>query len=152
MTFRETVQHFTRSVMPMTAVVAPSTVGILVVDDEEAVLKYADRVLRRAGYEPLLASSGAHALEVVSTMDHLDVLITDLLMPNMNGDTLVRGLRRRDPDLKVLYLTGFRDRLFDEKPVLWKNEAFLDKPCSVQGLQQAVSLLLQGRLDPSTAR
>ena len=45
------------------------------------------------------------------------------------------------------YFTGYSDRLFAEKITLWEDEAFLDKPCSVKGLLQAVSLLLQGRVD-----
>ena len=124
----------------------PGTVGILVVDDEESIRRYADRVLRQAGYEPVLASSGAEAIRLAGTMERLDVLVTDLLMPEMNGDELARGLRRADPDLKVLYLTGFSDRLFEEKPILWESEAFLDKPCSIKGLEQAVSLLLYGHI------
>jgi len=47
----------------------------------------------------------------------------------------------------VLYLTGFSDRLFKEKVTLWADEAFLDKPCSVKGLLQAVALLLFGQFD-----
>ena len=52
----------------------------------------------------------------------------------------------------MLYLTGYSDRLFKEKVTLWEDEAFLDKPCSVKGLIEAVSLLLFGRFDaPSPA-
>ena len=51
------------------------------------------------------------------------------------------------PALKVLYLTGFSDRLFKEKMTLWEDESFLDKPCSVKGLLQALSLLAFGRFE-----
>ena len=51
---------------------------------------------------------------------------------------------RRSRALKVLYLTGYSDRLFKEKATLWEDEAFLDKPCSVKGLLQAVYILLSG--------
>ena len=74
------------------------------------------------------------------------------MMPQMTGDELARRLRQTEPALKVLYLTGFSDRLFKEKVTLWQDEAFLDKPCSVKGLLEAVSLLLFGRFDvPQTA-
>jgi two-component system, cell cycle sensor histidine kinase and response regulator CckA len=63
----------------------------------------------------------------------------------MSGDELARRMRQTDPGLKILYLTGFSDRLFKEKVTLWEDEAFLDKPCSVAGLIEAVSLLLFGR-------
>jgi DNA-binding NarL/FixJ family response regulator len=69
------------------------------------------------------------------------------MMPQMGGDELARRMRSREPDLKVLYLTGFSDALFKEKTVLWQDEAYLDKPCSVKGLLEAVSLLLNGRLE-----
>ena len=52
----------------------------------------------------------------------------------------------------MLYLTGFSDRLFKEKVTLWADEAFLDKPCSVKGLLQAVSLLLFGHFDVPQAQ
>jgi len=69
------------------------------------------------------------------------------MMPQMLGDELARRLRQSEPGLKVLYLTGYSDRLFKEKVTLWADEAYLDKPCSVKGLQQAVSLLLFGQLE-----
>ena len=68
------------------------------------------------------------------------------MMPQMTGDELARRLRQNQPSLKVLYLTGFSDRLFKEEATLWQDEAFLEKPCSVKGLMEAVALLLFGRL------
>ena len=69
------------------------------------------------------------------------------MMPQMTGDELARRLRALHPSLKVLYLTGFSDRLFKEKVTLWADEAFLDKPCSVKGLLEAVALLLFGHFE-----
>jgi two-component system cell cycle sensor histidine kinase/response regulator CckA len=128
------------------AVPVPDSLGILVVDDEISVLRYAELVLKRAGYAPRLASSGEEALQVAATMERLDIVVTDLLMPGMHGDELARQLRQRDPDLKVLYQTGFSDRLFAEKSVLWDQEAFIDKPYSTGALEQAVALLLYGHV------
>jgi len=76
-----------------------------------------------------------------------DILVTDLMMPKMMGDELARRLRHEEPAIKVLYLTGFSDRLFKDKTTLWEDEAFLDKPCTVKGLLQAVALLNSGRLE-----
>ncbi len=121
--------------------------SVLVVDDEELVRKFVERVLREAGYQTTVASDGAGALELASTLETLDLLVTDLMMPEMTGDELARRIRASSPGVKVLYITGFSDRLFKEKVTLWADEAFLDKPCSVKGLLQAVSLLLFGRLD-----
>ena len=55
--------------------------------------------------------------------------------------------REAEPAVKVLYLTGYSDRLFKDRVTLWADEAYLDKPCSMKGLRQAVSLLLFGQLE-----
>jgi len=121
--------------------------SVLIVDDEESVRKFVERVLREAGYATTTAADGPEALEVAAKLEPLDIVVTDLMMPQMTGDELARRLRLVQPSVKVLYLTGFSDRLFKEKATLWQDEAFLDKPCSVKGLLQAVSLLSFGRFD-----
>ncbi|MBZ5559747.1 MAG: response regulator [Acidobacteriia bacterium] len=118
----------------------------LVVDDEESVRRFVERTLREAGYQTAVASDGPEAMDVASKLTSFDILVTDVMMPKMTGDELARRLRQSEPGLKVLYLTGFSDRLFKEKVTLWQDEAFLDKPCSVKGLLEAVSLLLFGRV------
>lgn len=125
---------------------------VLVVDDEEPIRKFVDRVLRDAGYETAMASDGPDALEVAQKFQPLDLLLTDVMMPQMAGDELARRLRQTEPGIKVLYLTGFSDSLFKERVTLWQDEAFLDKPCSVNGLLQAVSLLTYGRLNAPGAK
>ena len=125
----------------------PQSFTALIVDDEEPVRKFVDRVLREGGYKTAVAGDGPEALEVATANGSFDILVTDLLMPKMNGDELARRMRQREPSLKVLYLTGFSDRLFKEKSTLWADEAFLEKPCSVKGLLEAVSLLLTGSVD-----
>jgi two-component system cell cycle sensor histidine kinase/response regulator CckA len=121
--------------------------SVLVVDDEEPVRRFVDRVLRQGNYQTTLAADGPDAIRAAAEHGPFDILVTDLMMPEMTGDELVRRLRTDDPRLKVLYLTGFSDSLFKEKVTLWQDEAYLDKPCSVQGLLQAVSLLLHGRFE-----
>ena len=126
----------------------PATMTVLVVDDEEPVRKFVERVLREAGYKTATAGGGAEAIDIAKKMGSLDILVTDVMMPQMTGDELARRLRQTEQrGLKVLYLTGFSDRLFKEKVTLWEGEAFLDKPCGVQGLLQAVSQLLFDRVD-----
>jgi CheY-like chemotaxis protein len=121
--------------------------NVLIVDDEEPVRRFVERVLASAGYKTSTAADGNEAIAEASKLGSLDILVTDLMMPQMGGDELARRMRSREPDLKVLYLTGFSDALFKEKTVLWQDEAYLDKPCSVKGLLEAVSLLLNGRLE-----
>jgi two-component system, cell cycle sensor histidine kinase and response regulator CckA len=125
----------------------PSMPGpVLIVDDEEPVLRFVERVLRDAGYKTVAANSGSEAIAIAKRVGRLGGLVTDLMMPGMTGEELAQELRQLEPRLKVLYLTGYSDRLFKEKTMLWADEAFLDKPCSVKGLREAVSLLLFGSL------
>ena len=117
---------------------------MLIVDDEPPIVEFVNRTLRAAGYETTTAVDGETALAAASAHGPFDLLLTDLMMPNMPGDALAASLRRQDPDLPVLYLTGYSDQLFKERQQLWANETFLDKPTSMQGLREAVSLALFG--------
>lgn len=130
----------------------PDKPKILVVDDEESVRRFVERVLHEAGYDTVLASDGPEAIEAAARLGSFDLLLTDVMMPQMTGDELARRLRLNDPSLKILYLTGYSDRLFKDKVTLWEDEAFLDKPCTVKSLTEAVSLLLSGRVDPGAGK
>jgi CheY-like chemotaxis protein len=123
----------------------------LVVDDEEPVRRFVERALQSGGYRTVGASDGPEALEVAAKTGHFDILVTDVMMPEMNGDELARRLRQNADRIKVLYLTGFSDKLFKEKVTLWEDEAFLDKPCTIKGLLEAVSLLLHGSVHAEAA-
>ena len=128
----------------MSSVVALRPIRVLVVDDETSILTFAERVLTDAGYEVVAASDGPNALRLIEAQRPFDLFVVDILMPRMRGDELGRQLRRRDPDVKVLYFTGHSDELFEERNVLWQNEAFIEKPVTVTGLLEAASLLLFG--------
>jgi two-component system cell cycle sensor histidine kinase/response regulator CckA len=141
------VRTLVRSLAMRVKAAPPRPLRALVVDDEELVLKFVERVLREAGYDTVTASDGPEALEMAARAEAFDVLVTDVMMPQMTGDELARQIRASTPEIKVLYLTGFSDHLFKEKVTLWADEAFLDKPSSVKGLLEAVSLLLFGRFE-----
>jgi CheY-like chemotaxis protein len=117
---------------------------ILIVDDEVNIRIFADRALRSAGYQTRMASNGAEALRVSEAEGPFDLLLTDVSMPGMFGNELARRVRVSHPDHPVLYLTGFSGRLFAEKKTLWEHEAFVDKPTTMDGLREAVSLILFG--------
>jgi two-component system cell cycle sensor histidine kinase/response regulator CckA len=133
--------------MPLMSAPVADTLRVLVVDDEESIRLFAERALRGAGYEIVVASSGPDALRLVETDTRFDLFVLDVQMPRMRGDELARQLRQRNLDVKVLYFTGYSDRLFAERAVLWQNEAFIEKPVTLKGLQEAVSLLLFGHLN-----
>jgi CheY-like chemotaxis protein len=127
---------------PPAPVVRPPRV--LLVDDEASIRAFGERVLREAGYEVVVAWDGPGALQLLEYQPPFDLFVIDLIMPQMHGDVLAREIRRADPDAKVLYFTGHTDQLFSERMTLWAQEAFLEKPVGVQGLLEAVSLLLFG--------
>ncbi|MCU1385377.1 MAG: two-component system sensor histidine kinase/response regulator [Acidobacteria bacterium] len=124
---------------------AEQPIAILAVDDEPGVLALVRRCLDDVRVTLTEAPGGKEALALIAKTPGLDLLITDLRMPEMEGDELVRQVRANAPDLKVLYLTSHADRLFEAKPQLWAEEAYLDKPFSREGLREAVALLLYGR-------
>jgi two-component system cell cycle sensor histidine kinase/response regulator CckA len=114
---------------------------VLVVDDEAGMRALVRRCLIEH-CDILEAASGQEALQQNASFD---LLITDEIMPEMMGHELARRFRARHPDLKVLYLTGFSDRLFDAKSQMWDLEAYLDKPFTPDGLRQAIAQLMFGR-------
>jgi CheY-like chemotaxis protein len=119
---------------------------ILAVDDEEGVRRFVERALRAAGYVVTVAADGPEALNAAARIGRLDLLLVDVNMPKMVGHEVARRLRQETPSLKVLYLTGFADKLFTDRETLWADEAYLEKPCSVNALHEAVALLLFGRV------
>jgi CheY-like chemotaxis protein len=119
---------------------------VLVVDDERDVRELEQAMLGHAGYEVVTADGGAAALLLVSEGQNVDVVVADLMMPDMDGAEMMRRLRAVRPDLKVLFVTGYSDHLFKEQTWLWEGVAFLDKPFSMNGLLEAVSTLVSGRV------
>jgi two-component system cell cycle sensor histidine kinase/response regulator CckA len=117
---------------------------VLVVDDEEPIRQLARAFLERDGYQITEAGSGLEAIALLASGPLPDVLMTDLNMPELAGDEMVRRIRATTPDLRVLYVTGHVDRLLANRPILRDGEAFLEKPFNAAGLREAVSLLLYG--------
>jgi CheY-like chemotaxis protein len=117
---------------------------VMVVDDDPQVLDIERHILERAGYQVLLATSAHDAIARLTEGPPLDLLITDLDMPELGGDEMVSRIRAIRPDLKVLFVTGHADLLM-ETPRQWEGEAFLEKPFTEESLRDAVSLLLSGQ-------
>jgi CheY-like chemotaxis protein len=121
-------------------------VKVLLADDEPGLRKLVRRYLEHPRFDVIEAANGVDALAVVPDARVLDLLITDQMMPEMEGHELSRRLRFQNPDLKVLYLTGHPDRLFAAKEHMWEREAYLDKPFTQKALHEAIALLMTGRL------
>src|ERR1700681_247009 len=91
---------------------------ILVVEDDDGIRDLVDRVLREGGYETRVAPNGFEALGLLECDAWCDLLLTDLLIPEISCDELVRRARPLHRKLKVLYLTAYSDRLFAERSAL----------------------------------
>ena len=129
----------------------PRAFRILITEDEEPVRRFVTRVLQQRGDDLATAADGSEAVKAAAAGKPFDLLVTDLMMPGMPGDELARRLREANPALKILYLTGYSDRLFQDRVLLSEGEAFVEKPVTVQGLLEAVSLLLVGHIPPPRA-
>jgi CheY-like chemotaxis protein len=107
---------------------------------------FLDSVLVSAGYDTTVSADGPDALMAYEQHGPFDVIVTDVMMPQMRGYELARRVRQIHSDIKVLYVTGYSDALFAEKLTLWEDEAFLEKPCSPNAVLEAMSLLVNGQV------
>lgn len=121
---------------------------LLVVDDEPPVLKLVTRILATDNYEVVSAESGEVAASMVMDpwFGGIDLLVTDLIMPGMNGRELAAIVRRKYPKTRVLYVTGFADTLFKGLQELSAGESFIEKPFGAEGLLEATRLVMFGHI------
>jgi DNA-binding response OmpR family regulator len=117
---------------------------LLVVDDELPILKLVTRILATDNYDIASASSGDEAAQMISAPGYpgVDLLVTDLMMPGLNGRDLAVMARRQFPKARVLYITGFADTLFKDLTELSEGESFIEKPFGTDGLLEATRLLM----------
>lgn len=85
----------------------PGATVVLLVDDEPAVRNLFGLALRREGYHVVEANNGLEALEVAKQLDHIDLVVTDIVMPAMKGPELAAKLRERLPDMKFVFVSGY---------------------------------------------
>ncbi|MFA5897957.1 MAG: response regulator [Hyphomicrobium sp.] len=111
---------------------------VLLVEDEEVVRNFAARALKRQGYKVLEAASGVEALEVMEKhKGKVDIVVSDVVMPEMDGPTLLKELRKTNPDIKIIFVSGYPNDAF--KSALGdENFAFLPKPFSLPQLAAKV--------------
>jgi two-component system cell cycle sensor histidine kinase/response regulator CckA len=110
---------------------------ILLVEDEHMVRTVTERGLSRHGYKVLSASNGEDALEILAGGEKVDLLISDVVMPVMDGPTMVREARKEWPDLPILFMSGYAEEQL-RKSIDIDNVAFLPKPFSMLELAEAV--------------
>jgi len=122
----------------------PPTTGnketIMLVEDEPALMKMIKMMLERLGYKVIAAGSPCKALEIAGQQgQELKLLITDVVMPEMNGHELADKIRARLPELPVLYISGYTTSLVISQNLLENGARFLQKPFSIEDLSQTVN-------------
>ncbi|MFY9291657.1 MAG: response regulator [Methylorubrum rhodinum] len=118
---------------------------VLLVEDEDPVRAVNSRALSARGYTVLEAASGVEALRLIEEhADGIDVVVSDVVMPEMDGPTLLRELRKHRPDLKVIFVSGYAEDAFRKN--LPEGEAFnfLPKPFSLKQLVETVKTTMAG--------
>ena len=116
---------------------------LLVVEDEEQILDLCRQVLRRLGYKVISADQPGEALLLAEKhQDDIHLLITDVVMPSMNGKELMERLERIKPGVKVLYMSGYTANIIAHRGVLAERVEFLQKPFATKDLAKKVRLLL----------
>jgi two-component system cell cycle sensor histidine kinase/response regulator CckA len=114
---------------------------VLLVEDEPMVRTVAERALTRQGYTVITANNGEDALEVINRGEPIDLLISDVVMPAMDGPTMVREARKVRPEIPILFMSGYAEEHL-RKSIDIDHVAFLPKPFSVQELAEAARKVL----------
>jgi len=116
---------------------------VLLVEDEEAVRRGGKRMLEARGYKVHEAGTGVEALEVLATLEgKVDIVVSDVVMPEMDGPTLLRELRKDYPDMKFIFVSGYAEDAFARNLPVDAKFGFLPKPFSLKQLATAVREML----------
>jgi two-component system, cell cycle sensor histidine kinase and response regulator CckA len=115
---------------------------VLLVEDEDMVRAVAERALTRHGYQVVTATNGEEGLAVLQSRDDIDMLVSDVVMPVMDGPALGQHAREMKPDLPILFMSGYAEEQL-RKSIALENVNFLPKPFSVQQLAEAVRAALK---------
>jgi two-component system cell cycle sensor histidine kinase/response regulator CckA len=112
---------------------------ILLVEDEEGLRSLNARGLRSRGYSVIEASNGVEAMEALEEKDGaVDLVVSDVVMPEMDGPTLLKAMRGRNPDLKIIFVSGYAEDAFEKSLPENQQFAFLPKPFTLSQLVAAV--------------
>lgn len=132
-----------RAAVPPTMEEMAGSGTILLVEDQPHLLELSREFLQRLGYVVLPASNAEQAIDIAGSFQgRLDLLLTDIVMPGMNGRQLSNQLRAARPGMKVLYVSGYTDEVFGEQGIS-SGEAFMEKPFDLETLGQKVKQVLR---------
>ena len=120
-----------------------SSKRILLVDDEQMVLEYVQLLLEGAGYTVLAADNPQAALKLSSETGHIDLLVSDVVMPKMSGPELHQALLQSRPGLKVLFMSGYPDVAKALCGTTGNSVSFIAKPVTSESLLKKVASALR---------
>jgi two-component system cell cycle sensor histidine kinase/response regulator CckA len=123
---------------------------ILLVEDEDMVRTVAERALTRQGYTVITAADGEQGLARLGQSEKIDMVISDVVMPGMDGPTMVRAVRATHPDMPVLFMSGYAEEQL-RKSIDIDDVAFLPKPFSVNQLAEAARDVLAAAREQAAA-
>ncbi|UAB77414.1 response regulator [Erythrobacter sp. SCSIO 43205] len=116
---------------------------VLLVEDEDMVRAVAERALSRAGYQITACSDGEDGLEAMEAPDSdFDIVVSDVVMPGMDGPAMVRAIREKHPEIPVLFMSGYAEEAL-RKDIDIPKMHFLPKPFSVAAITDKVALVMQ---------
>jgi two-component system cell cycle sensor histidine kinase/response regulator CckA len=126
---------------------------VLIAEDEEMLRRLVRKYLLDAGYRVLEASNGVEAIGVYERhQGKIDIVVTDAIMPNMGGAELAQCLLSRQPDIKVIYFSGYTDDAVYRNGLLTPGAAFLEKPFTREGLLRKLRAALGPQVAPKPLR
>jgi len=116
---------------------------VLLVEDEEPVRRIAERILTTEGYRVLVAADGEEAMDIANQAPgKIHLLLTDVVMPKMNGNQLAEKVAERNPRLRVLYMSGYTDDVIVRHGMLKPDTQFIGKPFNSAALRRKVREVL----------
>ena len=118
---------------------------ILLVEDEDAVRAFAARALTQRGYNVVEAASGVEALEQVAAHPDIDLIVSDVVMPEMDGPTMLRHLREQGAVKPIIFVSGYAEEAFARNLPEGEDFGFLPKPFTLKQLVEAVKQALAGQ-------
>lgn len=116
---------------------------VLIVEDEPAILKMTETMLKKQGYQVLSAGSPDASLKLARETDTIDLLITDVVMPKMNGSDLAQKIQAIHPDIRKLFMSGYTSHIIEKHGILNSDVHFIQKPFTIDELTAKIQNALK---------
>ena len=118
--------------------------SILIAEDDPVIRQLMTDTLTPLGYQVTAACSGVEAKKIIDTGAKFDILLTDVVMPEMGGKELAQLFQKRQPGAKVLFMSGYTDEMIIQQGLEQQNLAFVQKPCAPSKLVIKLRRMLDG--------